>query len=102
MIYNTNRNLTTLVAVCFIGLLMLGCAQKQQNQTQNVTTNVSISNATMNQTQNENATIVNQTIVQNVSANVSSLDESDFLIMDDSVSNLLTNTPAAPEIQEPQ
>ena len=139
MIYNTNRNLTTLVAVCFIGLLMLGCAQKQQNQTVNDTTianpasvfcaqnggTLSIITAAdgsqsglcvfpngskcdewayyreecspTNQT-----TVSNQTVSGNVSANVSSLDESDFLIMDDSVSSLLTVTPAAPEIQEPQ
>jgi putative hemolysin len=134
MIYDTNRNLKALVAVCFIGLLMLGCAQKQQNQT--VNDNATIANPASVFCAENGGTLQittaadgsqgglcvfpngskcdewayyrgecspsNQTVTQNVSTNVSSLDESDFLIMDDSVSSLLTDTPAAPEIQEPQ
>jgi putative hemolysin len=133
MIYNTNRNLTTLVAVCLIGLLMLGCAQKQQNQTVNDTAIANPASVFCAQNGGTLSIItaadgsqsglcafpngseceewayyrgecspVNQTVSGNASANVSSLDESDFLIMDDSVSSLLTDTPAAPEINEPQ
>ena len=140
MMYNTNRNLAAILAVCFVGLLVFGCAQKAQNQT--VNDNTTIANpASVFCTQNggtlnivtgtdgsqsglctfpngsqceewtyyrgecsptNQTTVSNQTVTGNASANVSSLDESDFLIMDDSVSSLLTDTPAAPEIQEPQ
>jgi inhibitor of cysteine peptidase len=134
MIYNTDRNLAAILAVCFIGLLAFGCAQKAQNQT--VSDNTTIANPASvfcaqnggtlnivtaadgsqsglcvfpNGSQCEEwayyrgeCSSANQTVTGNVSANVSSLDESDFLIMDDSVSNLLTDTPAAPEINEPQ
>jgi putative hemolysin len=141
MISNTNRNLAALVAVCFVGLFMLGCAQQgQQNLTQNVTTNVS-TNATLANPasvyciQNGGASQIitaadgsqgglcvfpngsqceewayyrgecsptNQTVAQNLSANVSNLNESDFLVVDDSMSSLLNNAPSAPEPQEPQ
>jgi putative hemolysin len=140
MIYNTNRNLAAILAVCFIGLLAFGCAQKAQKQT--VSDNTTIANpASVFCAQNggtlnivtaadgsqgglcvfpngsqceewayyrgecspaNQTTVSNQTVTGNASANVSSLDESDFLIMDDSVSSLLTDTPAAPEINEPQ
>lgn len=107
MNFDINKNVAAVMAVCFVGLLMLGCTifqQGQQNLTPNVTTNVTI-NQTQNVTTNvstSNVTVTDQTIVQNVSANISSLMESDFLVMDDSMPNLLTDTPTAPAPQEPQ
>ena len=122
------------LAICFVGILMFGCAQKAQNQT--VSNNTTIANpASVFCVQNGGTSRIttaadgsqgglcvfpngsqcdewayyrgecapsDQTVTGNVTGNVSSLDESDFLIMDDSVSSLLTDTPAAPEITEPQ
>jgi len=142
MIYNTNRNLAALVAVCLVGLLVLGCTQKPTQNASLNESNATIANpASVFCEQNggtlniviaadgsqgglcvfpngsecdewayyrgecsptNQTTVSNQTVTGNASANMSSLDESDFLIMDDSVSSLLTDTPAAPEIQEPQ
>ena len=97
MKFYTDRNLVAILALCFVGLFMLGCVASQQgqenltNQTQNVTTNVSTSNVTItNQT-------TNQTINQTPLVNISKLYESDFIVVDDSMPNLITGQePTAP------
>ena len=77
MVYNMNKNMLTLLVLCFVGLLVLGCispAPEQLNQT------------AVNQTQ-----VTNETgpVAETPLANLSALNESDFVVVDDSISSLM-------------
>lgn len=77
--------------MCFVGVFMLGCVTSQNGQpnlTQNVTTNVT----TLNQTQNITTNVSTSNVTKNVSAIISKLRVSDFLVIDDSMPNLLVSS----------